>query len=614
MQKQQKFAGHRPQPGFWLLLSMGVLFAAPAAAFQFDLGEVKGTLDSNVSAGVAMRMEDPEDDLIGIANGGSAFSTNGDDGNLAFKKGKLFSTPLKLTSDLTLTYAEFGAFLRGTFVYDHRLYKKDDFFDPEDFAGPPGRTQGPADFDRKTEDVRNLVGKDGDLLDAYVFGQLDIFGKPVSFRLGKQVVNWGESTFVFNGINSLVAANANRARGPGARLEEIFVPAEMLWVGFNVMENVDAEIFYQWKWRESVLDASGTFLSTNDFAGVGGERVETGLGRCPENSAPGTCGAAAGGSAAPRGPDNTPDDGGQYGLGITLNGLPGLENLVVGVFAMNYHSRLPLASGTAATTPGVPGTTTYIIEYPEDIRLYGLSFNTTLDRFGIALQGEYSLKQDQPLQIEDVELLISSLRVGLPNQIDALRGGPPGPGEYVRGYIRRDVSQIDLSATKIIGPISWLRSDQLVLLGEVGYSHVHSMPGENELRMEGPGTYTPGNPAVASNPALNPPGFTPLVTQTDGYADADSWGYRLLARLSYNNVLNRFNVNPRLFFAHDVSGTSPTPILNFVDGRRQVTLGADVDFLQVWEFDLGYTIFSGGGDFNLLQDRDFLSMSVKYSF
>ncbi len=604
---------HDPQHriGTWLtglwLSAFGLLLAAPVAAFQFDVGEIKGTLDNTLSAGVAWRMEDPEDDLIGIANGGQAFSTNGDDGNLAFRKGRPFSTPLRLTSDLTLTRGEYGAFVRGTYVYDHRLDDKDDFFDAADFVGPPSRTQGPDDLDRKTGDVHDLVGNDGDLLDAYFFGAVDLFGKPLNFRIGKQVVNWGESTFIFNGINSIVAANANRARGPGARLEEVFVPAEMVWLGFNLLEGVDAEFFYQWKWRESVLDAAGTFLSTNDFAGVGGERVETGFGRCPENSAPGTCAFAAGGSAAPRGPDNTPDDGGQYGIGLSLSDLPGLENVIVGVYAMNYHSRLPLASGTATVTPGVPGTATYIIEYPEDIQLYGLSFNTTLDALGgIALQGEYSFKRDQPLQIEDVDLLVSSLRVGLPNQIDTLRGGPPGPGEYVRGYIRRDVSQIDLSATKIIGPIAWLRSDQLVLLGEVGYSHVHSMPSESELRLEGPGTYQPGDPTVA--------GATGVPQQTDGYATASSWGYRLLARLSYNNVLNRFNVNPRLFFAHDVSGTSPTPILNFVDGRRQVTVGADVDFLQAWEFDVGYTIFSGGDEFNLLQDRDFLSMSVKYSF
>jgi hypothetical protein len=602
---------HTPRPVLspqhLILLISGLLLSVPVHAFQFDYQGLTGSLDSTVSAGIAMRMEKPDEQFIGIANGGKAFSVNGDDGNLAFDKGDVFSTPLKLTSELTLTEGEFGLFVRGTYVFDYKLNSKDDYFDANDFTGPPGRTQAPEDFDRKTEKVQDFVGNNGDILDFYFFGSFDVFDKDLSFKLGKQVVNWGESTFIFNGINSIVAANANRARGPGAKLEEIFIPSEMLWMGMNIVDGVDAEVFYQWKWRETIIDASGTFLSTNDFAGYGGERVETGFGRCPENSAPGTCAFAAGGSAAPRGPDNTPDDGGQYGIAFNLN-LPQLRDISLGLYAMNYHSRLPVSSGTAATTPGVPGTATYIIEYPEDIQLYGISFNTTLDSLGgVALQGEYSRKKDQPLQIEDVELLLSSLRVGAPNQIDAMNGGvPPGPGDYVQGFIRRDVSQFDLSATKILGPIKLLRSDQLILLGEVGYSYVHGMPDEDELRLEGPGTYTPGNATLAAAQGL--------PQQTDGYATASSWGYRLLGRLSYNNVMNRFNVHPRLYFAHDVKGTSPTPIVNFVDGRKQVTLGADVDFLQKWEADFSYTMFSGGDEFNLLQDRDFISMSVRYNF
>ncbi len=606
MSKQERTPALFQQSHRFLQLAMGMLLAAPAFAFQFDYQGLTGSLDSTVSAGVAMRMEEPDDKLIGIANGGSAFSTNGDDGNLAFNDGQLFSTPLRLTTDFTLTEGGYGLFVRGTYVFDERLHSKDDFFDSVDFTGPPGRTQGPADLERRTEQLQEFVGNNGDILDFYFFGNFHVFGKDLSFKLGKQVVNWGESTFIFNGINSIVAANANRARGPGARLEEVFIPAEMLWMGFNIVDGVDAEVFYQWKWRETIPDAAGTLLSTNDFATFGGERVETGFGRCPENSAPGTCAFAAGGSAAPRAADNTPDDGGQYGLALNLN-LPQLRDVSLGVYAMNYHSRLPVASGTATTVPGVPGTSTYIIEYPEDIKLYGISFNTSLDSLGgIALQGEYSRKKDQPLQIEDVDLLVSALRVGLPNQIDAMNGGPPGPGQYVQGWIRRDVSQIDLSATKIVGPIKLLRSDQLVMLAEIGYSHVHSMPSERELRLEGPGTYGPGDPTVA--------GAVGVPQQTEGYATADSWGYRLLGRLSYNNVLNRFNVNPRIFFAHDVKGTSPTPILNFIEDRKQVTIGVDVDFLQAWEADLGYTTYFGGDEFNLISDRDFVALSVKYNF
>ena len=83
---------------------------------------------------------------------------------------------------------------------------------------------------------------------------------------------------------------------------------------------------------------------------------------------------------------------------------------------MNYHSRIPLFSGIKGTatsaspaarwsptfcgTPALAalchtGTATYFAEYPEDIKLYGLSFNTA-GPAGVALQGEYSYRSNQP--------------------------------------------------------------------------------------------------------------------------------------------------------------------------------------------------------------------------
>ncbi|MGH8529556.1 MAG: DUF1302 domain-containing protein [Nevskiales bacterium] len=590
-------------PALLLLL----LAATPASALELKFGEINGAVDTTLNASVGLRIDEPDPRFIGQGNGGEAFSTNGDDGNQAFGKNDLYAAAAKITSDLSLNYRDYGVFLRGSYVYDAELNSKNDFFDRTDFAGPPSRTQGPADFDRKTNDVQDLIGSDGNLLDAYFFSSFALGERTVSYRIGKQVLNWGESTFVPNGINSNVAANLNLARVPGFDVKEVFVPVEKVWAATSIAGWAELEVFYQWKWRETVIDAAGSFFSTNDFAGVGGERAEIGFGRCPENSAPQTCVFANGGSAVPRAPDRLPEDGGQYGAALNLS-LPYLNSIGVGLYAMNYHSRLPLISALAATTPGMAGSARYLVEYPEDIRLYGISFNSTLpDNWGgFAVQGEYSLKQDQPLQIDDVETVLAGLRVGLPNQIDAMDGRPRNPGEFIQGFIRRDVSQLDLSALKIYGPIEWLRSDQLTLLAEVGLSKVHSMPRESELRLEGPGTTTAGNAAVASTVGV--------PQQTDGYATATSWGYRIFGRLNYNSVLNLFNITPTLFYGNDVNGTSPTPILNFIEGRKQITAAVGVSYLDTWQLDLGYTDFFGGGGFNLLEDRDFLSFAIRYNF
>src|SRR5690606_10829713 len=45
-------------------------------------------------------------------------------------------------------------------------------------------------------------------------------------------------------------------------------------------------------------------------------------------------------------------------------------------------------------------TARYFTEFPEDIKLLGLSFNTQLQSSGIALQGEVSYRMDMPLQYD----------------------------------------------------------------------------------------------------------------------------------------------------------------------------------------------------------------------
>ncbi|MFX4681957.1 DUF1302 family protein, partial [Acinetobacter baumannii] len=76
-------------------------------------------------------------------------------------------------------------------------------------------------------------------------------------------------------------------------------------------------------------------------------------------------------------------------------------------------------------------------EYPEDIQLFGLSFNTP-GPFGLALGGEYSFRPNLPLQIATPELVLAAL--GLPNQAGQPYDLAPTPsgdrlaeGSYIRG-------------------------------------------------------------------------------------------------------------------------------------------------------------------------------------
>ena len=197
----------------------------------------------------------------------------------------------------------------------------------------------------------------------------------------------------------------------------------------------------------------------------------------------------------------------------------------------------------------------YFIEYPEDNRLLGLSFNTVLGASGWALQGEYSFHPDAPLQRAEFDLFAEGLAPVL-RTLDSRRPDYIAPQDVpgylatyqpqkVQGYIERDVTQIQATATKVFGPV--FGSDGGAFVTEVALMHVHGMPDQNEMRLESPAGGG-CDPATDDEPA-----------DYDACADATSWGYRMAARLDYNNAIGAVNLFPYLQFGHDVSGNSPAP-------------------------------------------------------
>ena len=101
---------------------------------------------------------------------------------------------------------------------------------------------------------------------------------------------------------------------------------------------------------------------------------------------------------------------------------------------------------------------------------------------------------------------------------------------------------------------------------------------------------------------------------SDAFANQTSWGYRAVAKLDFNNAIGAVTLSPRIAWAHDVEGNSPGPGGNFLEDRKAITYGLGADYQNTWSADLSYTDFFGAGRYNLINDRDFVSFNVKYSF
>jgi hypothetical protein len=422
------------------------------------------------------------------------------------------------------------------------------------------------------------------------------------------------------------------------------------------------EGFYLTNWDRNLLDPRGSYFSNNDTVSPDADRVIVTFGRRRDQHFPlsnpiplATAGAGPVAQAlygpfdpaasvwAPRGDDVVASDKGQYGVAFRYLA-HALNNTEIGLFYMNYHSRSPLVSsrtGTPATSSGSltsivtggplnaaqNGTARYFAEYPEDIKLYGVSFNTQ-GPAGVALQGEISYRPNLPVQYATAELILATL--GLPNLITGftqIPGAPVGataaalvpPNTYLQGYQRMKATQAQVTGTK-----SWpnvMASQQLVLVGEVGFNWFHNLP--NNVKFAGPGTYLP---ATAFGAALTSGGSI----QEGGYLTDFSWGYRLAGRLEYANAFMGGTVAPRIAYTQDVKGTSP----NFNEGVKSISYGVSWDYQRKWLVDAQYTAYYGGRTFcgtdvsgvpptqpaswcssaNPLKDRDFYSVSVSYSF
>jgi hypothetical protein len=596
---------------FWRLSAGALALAASptAPALDFDLGALSVGFDSNMAIGAALRLKHPDAALVARANGGEAFSTNHDDGTLAFERGNLAGAVTKLASSMTIEFGGIGFFLRGNYIYNPVLMGKS-LFDSADYLPNPGKEVGLDELNRKQSQVRSAAGSNLAVQDAYLALDYRLFERPLSMRLGRQSVYWGGTRLLSSGLQSLQAIDRNRLRVPGADSDDVRIPVNQAWLDTRLTERLQLEVFYQFEWRPTELDAAGTFWSVNDYLGAGGTRFNLGFGRAGENSnssticvapPPGGSSCVPFGSAVPRAADREPADSGQYGGRLRME-LPGLNDVGLSLAYASFHSRLPLVSATSRLSSLSPvGTASYFAEYPEAIRMRGLGVDVPVDAFDASVRLDYAYTTGQPLQIDDTELHLAIL--GSPSQFNPVSGGTLGQ-QYLQGWRRHKLSEASVSVLRLFGPR--LGYDMLTVLVEAGGVFVHDLPDAAVLRYEGPATYTPGDATQAENRSL--------PQQTDGYATAQSWGYGALLMLSFSNVLDLALFEPSVRFRHDLKGITPQPLGHYISGRREAGLALDMTFARSWTAQLGYTNYFGAGVQNLLSDRDHVHAHLKYSF
>ncbi|HEX9276362.1 MAG TPA: DUF1302 domain-containing protein [Casimicrobiaceae bacterium] len=585
-----------------LVLGLAAAIIAPAAhAVSFETEWVKGSFDSTISYGMQWRMQGRDCSIIGNDNGGCVPTTgtlgervNGpgmgftsdpdfnylqaDDGNLNFDKHDIVSAALKGTHELSLQFPqEWRALVRGSWLYDFR-----------------------ADHTRRTplaDDAKDIAARDVRLLDAWVSKDLDIAGRPAKFRVGNQVISWGEDIFIYGGINIINAIDLRRAHVPGTQLKEIFRPAPMASFNIGATNNLSVEGFYQFRWNAFEFDPVGSYFSFADVVGRGQQHafVPSSILGAPPGTV-GDVGTISNGAIIPAGQrftlddlfaigtvvpkldTRTPPNTGQWGLALRYK--PEQSKAEWGFFYLRYHDKIPMVS--FINDPSItanPFGLGYFVDYGKDRDLYGVSVNTHLGDWAVG--AEISYRPRDSVAIDPT--------VPLAGPYAAFSG----PGTYP-GFVDEKKWQAHVTAIYLLGPsgdLGWLlrglRAAEGTLLAEVAVTHY---------------------------PNLDLSGAKPYLLTNYELPTKTSAGFVGELAVVYPHVLGSpVNFTPQIDVAYDFSGTSPNTI-PFIKGRTAVTPSFNFEYLNRWRGQLAYTWYSGGGGNNLLKDRDFLSFNVSYSF
>ena len=640
-----------------LVALVAAALAPSAHAINFDLDNGDQLIwTTTVSAGTSWRAESPDPRLVHPNNAvlqgiTGAVGGNTDDGTLNFKKGEQFSSPFKVVSDVEWKHGDFGAFVRGKAWYDATLENHG----VQHGSFTNGYVAGAKLDDSNYENLAKFSGVA--LMDAYAYGTFKLGDSAeAKVKAGRHVLNWGESLFI-QGVNQINPIDVAALRRPGTEIKEVLLPVGMVSANVGLGNGVSVEGFYQYQWQDSVLDGCGTYFLTVD-ASVGprtenacraGFLQSLSAGQAAQLSAllhttiaPGDQGGVQAGAYLPATATKNGSSTGQYGVSLRVP-VTRLDT-EFGLYALEYTSRLPVLSVIKGNSP-FPLTTKLLgaaavqesafWEYPDKVRLYGLS--ATTDMGGWSLGAEASYSPNYPAQYAPGDLLAGLVYGSAPAALAVLGVSAPvagamnvfkGPltaqfnatanGQSMNGYNRIGKTQLQVNAIQFFNNVAG--AETLSVAGEVGMQR-DSVPNFSDGVRYGRSfvfgiatapSYGPLAAAVAGGcPILNTanqPGC-----ENDGFVTRTSWGYRLRGQLSYANMFNwGVTGKPAIFWGQDVNGVSADGQFNAGRGTLGLTMG--FEYRKAYNLEFGYVTYRNAAKWDPLRDRDYYTVSLSATF
>jgi len=532
------------------IAALGLLSVAAAQAIEIQTGNPDWTLrwDNTVKYSLMTRLKNQEPGLSA-----TPLTANQNDGNNNFNKG-LTSNRLDWFTELDLQGANYGARLSAAAWYDQVYNGRTDNTTPTSNHSPA------SEFPSQT---RKTMGRDGELLDAFVYANLELADRPASIRVGRHTLLWGESLFF--GANGIAGGQApldvvKLTSVPNSTFKEAARPTGKVSGQVQLTPDVAVGAYVTYDWQPTRLVPVGAYLSTSDVLGDGGERLMTPVGTFV------------------RGTDLEAKNSGQGGLQVRFR-VPSLDT-DFGLYAIRYHATTPSNINTVAN--GVPNTpsftpSTYRWLYHEGIRAYGASFAKTVGAWGLA--GEVSLRQNAPLASSGQTTLPTiGVNTGLNNNSNP-------------GYAVGETVHAQLSWLASLGP-SFL-SQEASFVGEVAWNQRRKVTRNEQM--------------------LNP------------NADKSATALRMVFSPSYRQVLPGLDLTPSIGLGYAWGKSSAVGPAFGVNKGGDISLGLAATYLGSWSFGINYVHYLGEAAPTLdatsnaqykqaLKDRNYLTFTVRTTF
>jgi Protein of unknown function (DUF1302) len=542
------------------------LGAANVSAFEIDVGnpDVAVRWDNTLRLNHARRVEERDDKI-----GNSAVS---DEGTYSFDRGDAVANRLDILSELDVTYQKrYGVRLSGAGWYDG-AYSTESRSNPN---APLTNIPSYVGKQYSSTTKRLYRGASGELLDAFVFGRVDLGDVPVRGKLGRHTLYWGESLFLGGNLHSVAYSQnpLDLQKGfatPGSEAKELFRPLNQLSAQAQLTETFSIAGQYMLEWESFRFPEGGTYLGPVDFAFNGPDRqfLSPALG------------------FAQRGAASEPKQRGEWGLSARWS--PQWLDGTLGLHYRNFADKLPQTFITQAA----PNNSRYNLIYADNIDLMGVSLAKNIG--GVSVGAEISYRRNTPLN----------------SQVLGVAPGLPGQGE-TKGP-RGDTWHALVNALGVIPKTPVF--DTATWAAELVYSRWDKVrSGEN---------------------LFNAVGFAPCLANATRPRDFDKWdgcttkdyvGVALAFTPSWFQVLPGVDLSAPVTYARGLSGNAATVFGgNEANGNYSIGLGADIH--QKYRIDLKYIDFIGryrdngtavtsqNGFTTLLKDRGFVGVTFKTTF